>query len=133
VEAKTVKILKTIAIWVITPTAILGLWYAGKYSYEWYQKYKAKRSGADPNIIGMEKYIVTIPFEYQAKYFTDSNFFDLIQDLDYSFIDEGVRGNTPELPNEIFVNIYAKPKDISKFQEIFDKENSGIKIEPIVK
>ncbi len=127
-QPKTKKILITALVWVVTPSVLVGLYYAGKYTYEWYQKYKAKRSGLDPNIMGMEKYQITIPFEYHDKYFTDSVFFDLIQDLDYSFIDEGTVLNTPQVPNHVFVNIYTKLKDIVKFEEIFDKENTGIKI-----
>lgn len=128
-DPKTIKILKTIALWVFVPSAIVGAYYAGVYTVQWYKKYKAKQSGEPIDTIGMEPYVITIPFEHQQKYFTDGEFFKLIEDIEYAMKSDNVLTDVAKNPTTIEIHILTKPKDIDKFEKIFETENNGIKIQ----
>lgn len=117
-----------IALFIITPTIILIIVLVGIWAYK---KYKAKQNtskagDADaPEIAGMKKFRIELPFAYQQPLFTEGKFFDAIIKVNYSLIDEKVENNM------IIVDILMKPEDLQSMKEILDGLNSEITIKQL--
>jgi hypothetical protein len=138
------ELIKNIVIAIVVPSAIAGLYFGGKYIHKKYKEKKqkdkdnadanAKKTSGSPNAgvvdtTGMSNYVINVPFKLQQELFTSGKFFDSINKVNYSLIDESVSNDEKNNPSMIKVRIMALPSDLQKLNDIVHGINKEITVD----
>lgn len=134
------ELIKNIVIAIVVPSAIVGLYFGGKFIHKKYKEKKKRdkekedaenanksKSVNDTGVVdttGMVKYTINVPLKLQQQLFSNGKFFDEILKVNYSLQNELVENDM------IKVNIMTLPKDLAKLNDIVKKLNDEITIVP---